>query len=224
MAINIEQSAVALEVHNISHLQTEVTTLLQSNQKNYYRVGTILNFLSDNLKREKYNEWLKKTTNYSKSQLCKYMKISESYTEEEATALGVKKAYLILKIKDKNERKNFISSEDIINKSFEETQELLMTYLNDVTDDKKTKKTNDTKILKSADKSIEKILKDISKLDETTNQKLISKINELKKLIADAMNTNKNNFEDENTDPVDSNIFSNNENNESFDFDMSLDL
>lgn len=224
MTTNIEQSISALEVHNISHLQTEVTTLLQSNQKNYYRVGTILNFLIDNLKKEKYNEWLKNNTNYSKSQLCKYMKISENYTEEEATALGVKKAYLILKIKDENERKNFISSEDIINKSFEETQELLMTYLNDVTDNKETKKNNDTKILKSADKSIEKILKDISKLDKTTNKELISKINELKSLITQAMNVNKNNPEDKNTEPIDSNNFSDDENNESFDFDMNLDF
>ncbi len=240
MTIQIEQSIVALEVHNISHLQKEVTTLLQSNQKNYYRVGTILNFLSDNLKKEKYNEWLKKTTNYSKSQLCKFMKISENYTEEQATTLGVKKAYLILKIEDKDERNNFINSEDIKNKSFEETQELLMKYLNDVTDNKETKKNNDAKILKSADRTIEKILKDISKLDKTTNQELISKINELKSLIADAINVNKNNSEDENTEitdtnnitennheeeniePIDSNNFSDDENNKPFDFDMTM--
>ena len=126
MTMKIEQSVAALEVQNISHLQTEVTTLLQSNQKNYYRVGQILNFLSDNLKKEKYNEWLKNNTNYSKSQLCKYMKIAENYTEEEAVELGVKKAYLILKIQDENERNNFINLEDIKNKSFEETQKLLI--------------------------------------------------------------------------------------------------
>lgn len=203
MTMKIEQSVAALEVQNISHLQTEVTTLLQSNQKNYYRVGQILNFLSDNLKKEKYNEWLKNNTNYSKSQLCKYMKIAENYTEEEAVELGVKKAYLILKIQDENERNNFINLEDIKNKSFEETQKLLMEYLNGVTDNKKTKKNNDTKILKSADKSIEKILKDISKLDATTNKELISKINELKSLINQAMDSSENDPDDKNTEPVD---------------------
>lgn len=199
----IEQSIAALEVQNISHLQTEVTILLESNQKNYYRIGTILNFLSDNLKKEKYNEWLKNTTNYSKSQLCKYMKISANYTEKEAIELGVKKAYLILKIQDENERNNFINSEDIKNKSFEETQKLLMEYLNGVTDNKETKKNNDTKILKSADKSIEKILKDISKLDATTNKELISKINELKSLINQVMNSSENDPDNKNTEPAD---------------------
>lgn len=215
----IEQSIAALEVQNISHLQTEVITLLQSNQKNYYRVGTILNFLNDNLKKEKYNEWLKKTTNYSKSQLCKYMKISANYTEKEAIELGVKKAYLILKIQDENERNNFINSEDIKNKSFEETQKLLMEYLNGDTDNKETKKNNDTKILKSADKSIEKILKDISKLDATTNKELISKINELKGLINQVMNSSENNPDDENTESVytnNSNNFDEDENNNPF--------
>lgn len=198
----IEQSVNALEVYNISNLQKEVTTLLESNQKNYYRIGKILNFLNDNLKKEKYNEWLKKTTNYSKSQLCKYMKIAENYTEKEAVDLGVKKSYLLLKIQDKNEREVFINSNEIRNKSFEDTQQLLMEHLNVVTDNKETKENNDTKILRSADKGIEKILKDIAKLNNPANTELISnKINELKNLIIKAINTENNNNKD--TDLID---------------------
>lgn len=93
--------------------------LMQHNTKNFLEIGKLLNqFKKEN--KDLYNEALSwsKEYSYSRPTLSKFAKISDCLKGEEneklAIKLGVKKSYLLTKIKNDDDRKEFINKNIIV--------------------------------------------------------------------------------------------------------------
>lgn len=121
------------QISQIDELKEEFKKLMSMRETTYVRIGQTLNLLQAEMKEEgKLMEWLKSETRLSYSSANRYMRVAEGYkgNEDWAVILGVKKAYLLLKISDKDERFNFMKQHQVSKKSYEEIKALLMDYLN----------------------------------------------------------------------------------------------
>ena len=176
---------------------------MDSTEENYVIMGERLSQLQEEMKKDGSNfmEWLEQDTRISYSTANRYIKVVQGYNtrEEEArrkhvAALGIKKAYLLLKIKNIDERYSFIKENQIRYKSYEITKELLAEYLNiNQSDEKKSSNNKDVsdKFKRIIDEEIKKYNETINSLDTDTRtiyHDIKDKLSELQKLLIKARN------------------------------------
>ena len=166
-------------------LKAQFIALVNQNQKNYYKMGMILNRLKSILSDEEFNDFIDGSLSYSYSNLNKYMKIASEYKEETAIILGVKKAYLLLKI-NKDVRDSFIKEHQAHLRTFDELEELVNEH-NSITI--KKRKVSERTVIKKLSKITDDAFKNISAMytedkEMPENRKeIMKKLQELKELI-----------------------------------------
>lgn len=161
------------QVSEIDQLKQEFTLMINKLETGYVVIGMKLNELKDKIKEDtklendklanvKLMEWLKTETRLSYSSANRYMRIAECYEDDDAKAmavnLGVKKAYLLLKIKNTKQRYEFVENNSILNKSYDETNELLLDYLNKNKPDTNKRSINSKSAIKKLKTTIDKEL------------------------------------------------------------------
>lgn len=159
------------QLSEIDQLKQQFVRLIDEVEKNYVRIGMTLNKLKDQMKKDakleddklangKLMEWLKTETRLSYSTANRYMRIAERYERDEdkhlAVNLGVKKAYLLTKIEDTKQRYEFVKNNDILFKSYDDTNELLLDYLNKNKTDAKKRVVNSKSAIKKLRTTINK--------------------------------------------------------------------
>ena len=190
---------------SIEELKQNCKNAINQAEYNFVLIGEYLNELKEEMKKEDANfmEWLEEDTRMSYSTANRYMKVAEGYKTKENTqvrshvvVLGIKKAYLLLKIEDIEERYRFIKDNEIKYKSYETTNELLKKYLNvshsDIKDPSDNKDTLD-KFKKVVDKEIENCNETINNLEidqHTIYHDIKCKLIELQELLIKAKNCN----------------------------------
>ena len=160
------------QVSKIDRLKVHFTELVNQREKTYVEIGKTLNLLQKEFKEEgKFMEWLKTETRITYSTANRYMKVANEFQGNYnwAEILGVKKAYLLTKIENKEERLEFMKKHQVSKKSYDEIKRLLTDYLN------KEKKENSTQQAINPKRAINKLKKTIEK--EVDNYNFI--INEL---------------------------------------------
>lgn len=197
----IEQSIQ--QKSKVDELKESCKRAMDSTEENYVIMGERLSQLQEEMKKDGSNfmEWLEQDTRISYSTANRYIKVVQGYNtrEEEArrkhvAALGIKKAYLLLKIKNIDERYSFIKENQIRYKSYEITKELLAEYLNiNQSDEKKSSNNKDVsdKFKRIIDEEIKKYNETINSLDTDTRtiyHDIKDKLSELQKLLIKARN------------------------------------
>ena len=165
----------------VDELKESCKRAMDTTEENYVIMGERLSELQEEMKKEGSNfiEWLEQDTRISYSTANRYIKVVQGYNtrEEEVrrkhvAALGIKKAYLLLKIKNIDERYSFIKEKQIRYKSYEVTKELLAVYLNANHSDEKDSSHNKDildKYKKNLIREIEKYSETIDNLEIDTN-------------------------------------------------------
>ena len=111
------------QIDQIEQLKQRFKALIDKSETTYVEIGITLNELQSQMKEEgKLMEWLRTETRISYSTANRYMRVAEGYKgyERYAVMLGVKKAYLLLKITDINDRFEFIKNYNIKDKNYDE--------------------------------------------------------------------------------------------------------
>ena len=154
----------------VDELKESCKRAMDTTEENYVIMGERLSELQEEMKKEGSNfiEWLEQDTRISYSTANRYIKVVQGYNtrEEEVrrkhvAALGIKKAYLLLKIKNIDERYSFIKEKQIRYKSYEVTKELLAVYLNANHSDEKDSSHNKDIL----DKSKKNLIREIEKFN-----------------------------------------------------------
>ncbi len=197
------------QIDQIEQLKQRFKALIDKSETTYVEIGITLNELQSQMKEEgKLMEWLKTETRISYSTANRYMRVAEGYKgyERYAVMLGVKKAYLLLKITDINDRFEFIKNYNIKDKNYDEINELLLDYLNKDKLDTKKKSLNSKsaikKLRKTIDKEVDKYNSIIDEMGTDTPSRIYDikdKLCELQQLLT----------EDEDTDAEDGKIYLN---------------
>ena len=197
------------QIDQIEQLKQRFKALIDKSETTYVEIGITLNELQSQMKEEgKLMEWLKTETRISYSTANRYMRVAEGYKgyERYAVMLGVKKAYLLLKITDINDRFEFIKNYNIKDKNYDEINELLLDYLNKDKLDTKKKSLNSKsaikKLRKTIDKEVDKYNSIIDEMGTDTPSRIYDikdKLCELQQLLTD----------DEDTDAEDGKIYLN---------------
>ena len=167
--------------------KAEFRKLVNQNQNNYYKMGKILNKLKEELNDDEFTNFSNSSFRYSYSNMNKYMKIASEYEEKIATALGVKKAYLLLKI-EKDVREVFIKEHNAYSKTFDELNELVNEH-NSIS--KKERKINEKSTIKKLSKTTNEIYSNMcilyhrkAKGDVSPEKiEILKKLGELKELL-----------------------------------------
>lgn len=160
------------QISEINRLKEQFQDLITKREKTYVQIGITLNALQEEFKEEgKFMQWLETETRISYSTANRYMKVASAFKGNESWAvnLGVKKAYLLTKIEDGEERLEFMKKHQVSKKSYDEIKTLLKEYLN------KDKKETSTQKAINPKRAINKLKKTIEK--EVDNYNFI--INEL---------------------------------------------
>lgn len=160
------------QISEINRLKEQFQDLITKREKTYVQIGITLNALQEEFKEEgKFMQWLETETRISYSTANRYMKVASVFKGNESWAvnLGVKKAYLLTKIEDGEERLEFMKKHQVSKKSYDEIKTLLKEYLN------KDKKETSTQKAINPKRAINKLKKTIEK--EVDNYNFI--INEL---------------------------------------------
>lgn len=197
------------QIEQIEQLKQRFKALIDKSETTYVEIGITLNELQSQMKEEgKLMEWLKTETRISYSTANRYMRVAEGYKgyERYAVILGVKKAYLLLKITDINDRFEFIKNYNIKDKNYDEINELLLDYLNKDKLDTKKKSLNSKsaikKLRRTIDKEVDKYNSIINEMGTDTPSRIYDikdKLCELQQLL----------IEDEDTDTEDGKIYLN---------------
>ena len=197
------------QIDQIEQLKQRFKALIDKSETTYVEIGITLNELQSQMKEEgKLMEWLKTETRISYSTANRYMRVAEGYKgyERYAVMLGVKKAYLLLKITDINDRFEFIKNYNIKDKNYDEINELLLDYLNKDKLDTKKKSLNSKSAIKklrnTIDKEVDKYNSIIDEMGTDTPSRIYDikdKLCELQQLLT----------EDEDTDAEDGKIYLN---------------
>ena len=156
------------QISEINRLKEQFQDLITKREKTYVQIGITLNALQEEFKEEgKFMQWLETETRISYSTANRYMKVASAFKGNESWAvnLGVKKAYLLTKIEDVEERLEFMKKHQVSKKSYDEIKTLLKEYLN------KDKKETSTQKAINPKRAINKLKKTIDK--EVDNYKLI---------------------------------------------------
>ena len=147
------------QISQIDQLKQKFKNLINKSEATYIEIGMTLNELQNQMKEEgKLMEWLKTETRISYSTANRYMRVAHEYKgyEKLAIALGVKKAYLLLKITDVNDRFEFIRKYNIKYKNYDEINELLLCYLNKDKSDTNKKPISIISAIKKLKRTIDK--------------------------------------------------------------------
>lgn len=147
------------QISQIDQLKQKFKNLINKSEATYIEIGMTLNELQNQMKEEgKLMEWLKTETRISYSTANRYMRVAHEYKgyEKLAIALGVKKAYLLLKITDVNDRFEFIRKYNIKYKNYDEINELLLGYLNKDKSDTNKKPISSKSAIKKLKRTIDK--------------------------------------------------------------------
>lgn len=147
------------QISQIDQLKQKFKNLINKSEATYIEIGMTLNELQNQMKEEgKLMEWLKTETRISYSTANRYMRVAHEYKgyEKLAIALGVKKAYLLLKITDLNDRFEFIRKYNIKYKNYDEINELLLGYLNKDKSDTNKKPISSKSAIKKLKRTIDK--------------------------------------------------------------------
>lgn len=147
------------QISQIDQLKQKFKNLINKSESTYIEIGMTLNELQNQMKEEgKLMEWLKTETRISYSTANRYMRVAHEYKgyEKLAIALGVKKAYLLLKITDLNDRFEFIRKYNIKYKNYDEINELLLGYLNKDKSDTNKKPISSKSAIKKLKRTIDK--------------------------------------------------------------------
>lgn len=159
---------------SIEDLKQSCKRAIDTTEMNFVIIGERLNELKEEMKKDgsNFREWLEQDTRITYSTANRYMKVAEGYRTREHTdenklrkhvgALGIKKAYLLLKITDIDERYRFIKDNEIRYKSYETTNELLEKHLNINHSDVKNSSNNKDAL----DKFERNLIKEIKKYSE----------------------------------------------------------
>lgn len=142
MIDTINKESVVKDNLELTKLKENIIELQRSTNQNYYRMGNLLNEIKDKLEHSEFSEWVKKELDISHNSCNRYMKIAKHYDEQVAINLGVKKAYLLLKIKDSETRQQFIEENNATEKSYEELVILVQEHLKQCTSEKSKKEYN----------------------------------------------------------------------------------
>lgn len=191
------------QLSKIDKLKAHFKLVIDTTESNFIIIGETLNELQQEMEKDNINfrEWLKQETRISYSTANRYMKVAEEYETREhqerrnhVIVLGIKKAYLLLKIVDIDKRYKFIKDNEIKYRSYEITKELLAEYLNTNHSDEKDS-SNNKDIL---DKSERKLIKEIEKYNGIIDNLEIDKhdiyyeikckLSELQKLLSKVRN------------------------------------
>lgn len=180
----------------VDELKESCKRVMDSTEENYVIIGERLNELKEEMKKDGSNfmEWLEQDTRISYSTANRYMKVAQGYKTREyqerrkhVAVLGIKKAYLLLKIENIDERYSFIKDNKIRYKSYEITKELLAEYLNtNHSDEKKSSSNKDVsdKFKRIIDEEIKKYNETIDNLDtHTIYHDIKDKLLELQELL-----------------------------------------
>ena len=184
MTIVFEQSQKEVE-KTPQELKSEFITLVNQNQRNYYKMGMILNQLKKVLTDKEFNDFIDKSLPYSYSNLNKYMKIAKEYREGPATKLGVKKAYLLLKINE-NIRDSFIEEHQAYSKTFDELEDLVSKH-NSINN--KKRKVNEKTVIKKLSRVTDDVFENMLNIYNDNNEipstrkEIMKKLKELKDLL-----------------------------------------
>lgn len=147
------------QISQIDQLKQKFKNLINKSEATYIEIGMTLNELQNQMKEEgKLMEWLKTETRISYSTANRYMRVAHGYKDCEkwAVVLGVKKAYLLLKITDVNDRFEFIRKYNIKYKNYDEINELLLGYLNKDKSDTNKKPISSKSAIKKLKRTIDK--------------------------------------------------------------------
>lgn len=147
------------QISQIDQLKQKFKNLINQSEATYIEIGMTLNELQNQMKEEgKLMEWLKTETRISYSTANRYMRVAHGYKDCEkwAVVLGVKKAYLLLKITDVNDRFEFIKKYNIKDKNYDEINELLLGYLNKDKSDTNKKPISSKSAIKKLKRTIDK--------------------------------------------------------------------
>lgn len=147
------------QISQIDQLKQKFKNLINKSEATYIEIGMTLNELQNQMKEEgKLMEWLKTETRISYSTANRYMRVAHEYKDYEkwAVVLGVKKAYLLLKITDVNDRFEFIRKYNIKYKNYDEINELLLGYLNKDKSDTNKKPISSKSAIKKLKRTIDK--------------------------------------------------------------------
>lgn len=191
------------QLSKIDKLKAHFKLVIDTTESNFIIIGETLNELQQEMEKDNINfrEWLKQETRISYSTANRYMKVAEEYETREhqerrnhVIVLGIKKAYLLLKIVDIDKRYKFIKDNEIKYRSYEITKELLAEYLNiNQSDEKKSSNNKDVsdKFKRIIDEEIKKYNETINSLDTDTRtiyHDIKDKLSELQKLLIKARN------------------------------------
>lgn len=183
------------QISQIDQLKQQFKNLIDRREATYVEIGQTLNSLQDEFKEEgRFMEWLKSETRISYSTANRYMKVAREYKDVEkwAVILGVKKAYLLLKITDKDERFEFMKKHQVSTKSYDEINSLLMSYLNKEKESSTQKSISPKSAIKKLKKTIDKEVDNynfiISQMGNETPREILNindKLKEIQTLIID---------------------------------------
>ena len=176
------------QISEINRLKEQFQDLITKREKTYVQIGITLNALQEEFKEEgKFMQWLETETRISYSTANRYMKVASAFKGNESWAvkLGVKKAYLLTKIEDVEERLEFMKKHQVSKKSYDEIKTLLKEYLN------KDKKETSTQKAINPKRAINKLKKTIDKeLTILKSQKSKSELAAQRTELADLMDSN----------------------------------
>ena len=197
------------QIDQIEQLKQRFKALIDKSETTYVEIGITLNELQSQMKEEgKLMEWLKTETRISYSTANRYMRVAEGYKgyERYAVMLGVKKAYLLLKITDINDRFEFIKNYNIKDKNYDEINELLLDYLNKDKLDTKKKSLNSKSAIKKLRKTIDKEVDKYNSIIDEMGTDTPSRIYDIKDKLCELQQLL---IEDEETDAEDGKIYLN---------------
>lgn len=144
------------KVITVDELKNEFKDLVTESNKHIFVMGKLLIQIKDELDKQGdtlYTDWLKDEVCFSHSLANKYVKLVKEYGEsnsELVTMLGVKKAYILLKIKKLDDRVAFINKHELCDKTYSQIVEVLKA--NGHIKDKKQESISAISIIKDIDK------------------------------------------------------------------------
>lgn len=186
ITVNKSKSTKASTVKDatVEKLKDNAKKLIEKSQADWYEIGDTLITIKSLVGHSKFSKWLDEEVDFSHNLANKYMRVAENYDKETAIKLGIRKAYLLLKIDEIN-REKFIDDNDAYNLSCVKLEELVKKL---DTNKGASKSKNKGRFFV---KNIDKFTKDLSnKIDEFIEYKSIAEADDL-----NIINNNKDIFD-----------------------------
>ena len=157
----------------IEKLKDTAKELIQKSEKNYYELGDTLIHLKLMLGHNNFSKWIDEEVHFSHNLANKYMRVVENYDQDTAIRLGIRKAYLLLKINKEN-RMKFIEDNNAYALSCSKLEELVKLS---TSNDDAPRTTKGRYFVRNIDKFTSDLS---SKIDEFIEYKLVAKDDDLK--------------------------------------------